>query len=592
MMVGMSTRRGLLPLLGTLARDRPARLVWATVVEVAAALTQGVGLLLLIPLLHLAGVGDTSAPGWAQGAFEAARVPLTLPSMLVLYVLLVGATAGLTAYSNVLLTRYRLTFVDDLRSRLYAAIAGARWRHLLSLRQSDLLSVLTVNVNLVSQGVLAVLTVASTIVVGLVQVAVAVRISPIVTALATATGIVLVVLVSPLVGRSRRLGRELVANNRDVLGSVTGFLDGLQLAKAHGLEAGHVTTFDHAIRRSRQSQVEFSRTSEMARAAQLVVTALVLAVLVYVAIQRLHLPLAGLLVVAFIFSRLVPQVTSAQQKVQQAAQSLPAFDELMDVIRSCEQATEPVEVAQRLLSIGTGVTLQDVSFAYPAAQDVLHGVSLDVIAHRTTALVGPSGAGKSTVATLVVGLLQPTRGRVLVDGRELADLRGWRASVGVVPQEPFLFHDTIRANLLWARSDATDADMWDCLAEAAADGFVGAFPDGLDSIVGDRGHRLSGGERQRIALARALLRQPDLLVLDEATSSLDTENERAIHGAFETLHGRLTMLVIAHRLSTVRRADHIVVLDGGRVVETGTWEELSERPSTRLFALIRAGAIA
>jgi ATP-binding cassette subfamily C protein len=224
---------------------------------------------------------------------------------------------------------------------------------------------------------------------------------------------------------------------------------------------------------------------------------------------------------------------------------------------------------------------------------VLHDVSFDIPTRWTTALVGPSGAGKTTLADLVMGLIAPASGTITIDGRPLVgeDRTRWRESVAIAPQDPFLFHDTIRANLLWARPEATERDLWSALGLAAAAAFVEALPAGLDTIVGDRGARVSGGERQRIALARALLREPELLVLDEATSSLDTEHELAIRQALHSLHGNVTVLVIAHRLSTVSHADTIVVLDRGQVVETGTWLELADREHGRLNALIAAGAI-
>ncbi len=426
-----------------------------------------------------------------------------------------------------------------------------------------------------------------------VQLAVALRISPLVTALAAGTGGALIAITWPLVARSRRLGREQVDNNRGVLASVTGFLDGLKLAKAHALEAGHVGTFGEAIRRSRRSEIDFTTAQSIATAVQVVVTSIVLAILVSVAVQHFHLALASLLVVAFIFSRLVPQIISAQQNVHQVAQSLPAFNDLLAVIDGCEAASEPVtDFGGRRLAIGTGVRLEGVAFSY-GDTPVLQDVSFAIAAQQTTALVGPSGAGKTTLADIAVGLLAPTAGRLLVDGRPLADsdLRAWRASIALVPQEPFLFHGTVRENLAWARPDATETDMWEVLATAAAEDFVRRLPQGLDTVVGDRGARLSGGERQRIALARALLRRPDLLVLDEATSSLDTENERAIRTALTGLHGRTTLLLIAHRLSTVSNADTIVVLDAGRIVESGTWTDLAGRGEGRLRALIDAGAV-
>jgi ATP-binding cassette, subfamily C, bacterial len=157
-----------------------------------------------------------------------------------------------------------------------------------------------------------------------------------------------------------------------------------------------------------------------------------------------------------------------------------------------------------------------------------------------------------------------------------------------VPQDPLLFHDTIRANLLWAKPEAPERRLWEVLRQAAVDQFVAGLPDGIDTLVGDRGLRLSGGERQRLALARALLREPELLILDEATSALDTETERSVRTALADLRGRVTMLVIAHRLTAAREADQIIVLDAGEIAERGTWEQLSQLPMSRLSSLIQA----
>ena len=578
-------------------------LAWVTLVQLASTASQGLGLLLLVPLLEVAGVGGGRATGgladvgrWLLGTVG---VSPTLRSLLVAYVVIVALASSLNAYASIGLVRYRLDFVDGLRQRLYEAVAVADWKHLAALRRSEILSTITVNVGWVAMGVLALLQLGVATILVAVQLAVAVRISPWVTALAAGTGAALIVSMAPLISRSRRLGRELVDDNHGVLAAVTGFLEGLKLAKAHGLEATHVTTFSRAIRRSRASQVAFATAQSAATAVQLVVTAAVLALVVDIAVERLHLKLASLLVIAFIFSRVVPQITTAQRNIHQVAQSLPAFGDLLDVIESCEAAAEPAPVGADgagRRGLTRGIRLEGVSFSYGAAAGepaVLHDVTLEVPAHRTTALVGASGAGKTTLADIVVGLVTPTAGRVLVDDQPLTagDRAAWRAGLGLVPQDPFLFHDTLRANLLWARPDATDEELWEALATAAATDFVGGLAEGLDTVVGDRGTRLSGGERQRVALARALLRRPDLLVLDEATSSLDTANERAIREALARLHGRTTMLVIAHRLSTVSHADTIVVLDHGRVVESGTWADLAARADGRLSALIDAGAV-
>jgi ATP-binding cassette subfamily C protein len=201
---------------------------------------------------------------------------------------------------------------------------------------------------------------------------------------------------------------------------------------------------------------------------------------------------------------------------------------------------------------------------------VLRGVDLFLEAGKMTAIVGPSGAGKSTLADLANGLLLPTRGRLLVDGIPLgpAVMRQWRRQVGYVGQDTVLFHQSVRANLLWASPHATEEQMREALLLASAE-FVYDLPGGLESVVGDRGILLSSGQRQRIALARALLRRPTLLLLDEATNALDVENEArvldALREAMRKREGRLTILMIAHRASAVRKADRVFELEGGRV---------------------------
>jgi ATP-binding cassette subfamily B protein len=245
-----------------------------------------------------------------------------------------------------------------------------------------------------------------------------------------------------------------------------------------------------------------------------------------------------------------------------------------------------------------GVALDGVSFRYPSADEVslaslesvasgdrrgsglvLHDIDLDVPAGSLVALVGPSGAGKTTLTALVARLYDPSAGSVRIGGLDLRDvtMESLRQRVGVVTQEAHLFHDTIRANLLYARPDATEAQVAAALRAAQISDLVEELPEGLDTVVGDRGHRLSGGEKQRFAIARLLLKAPDVVVLDEATAHLDSESEVAVQRALDAaLEGR-TSIVIAHRLSTIRQADLIVVLDHGRVVETGRHAELLAR---------------
>ena len=223
------------------------------------------------------------------------------------------------------------------------------------------------------------------------------------------------------------------------------------------------------------------------------------------------------------------------------------------------------------------VRLTDVTFAYPGSETAaVVGLTLDIPAGNTLALVGETGSGKSTIAALISRLYDPTGGSVGIDGVDLRDLALTEVTdlVGVVSQETYLMHTTVRENLRYAKPDASDAEIEDAARAAQIHELISSLPDGYDTMVGSRGHRFSGGEKQRIAIARTLLRNPRILVLDEATSALDTETERAVQQAFDDLAVGRTTIVIAHRLSTVRNADQIVVIDAGRVLESGTHESL------------------
>jgi subfamily B ATP-binding cassette protein MsbA len=259
----------------------------------------------------------------------------------------------------------------------------------------------------------------------------------------------------------------------------------------------------------------------------------------------------------------------------QLTEAVAGLDRTMEILSEKDEFADPDRV-NALNEIVGEVRFEDVRFAYEADKPVLHGISFESRPGTVTALVGSSGSGKSTIISLVCAFHKPDSGRVMVDSTDLATVRldSYRSQLGVVLQESFLFDGTIRENVMFSHPGATEEQFLEACRIARVDEFAERFPDAYDTIVGERGVKLSGGQRQRLSIARAILASPRILILDEATSSLDSESEAMIqHGLSYLMQGRTTF-VIAHRLSTIRRADQILVVEGGQIVERGTHASL------------------
>ena len=375
--------------------------------------------------------------------------------------------------------------------------------------------------------------------------------------------------------RIRRLGKEAVVANSDLSTRMWELLSGMNVIRAFGREEHERHRFERSSRRVRDTFFRIDMLSGLiAPLHEVLSVLLVLGILIESVLSgRSSLPL--LVAFAMVLLRLQPQL----RYIGGAWVSLASADSAVrDVMGLLDRADKTYIRSGRIAVAepARAVTFEDVSFGYPGGtRPALEHVSLTIPAGRTTALVGPSGAGKSTVVNLLCRFYDPDRGAVRVDGRDLRELElaRWRRAIGIVSQDVYMFGATVRENIAYGGHDgeavADAATVMEAARLADAHEFISALPDGYDTLIGDGGIALSGGQRQRLALARAIVRNPRILVLDEATNSLDSLSEHAIHEALDRFSDGRTVVVIAHRLSTIERAHNIVVLDEGRLAEQG-----------------------
>lgn len=399
--------------------------------------------------------------------------------------------------------------------------------------------------------------------------------------------------------RLQSLTREQMQLNADMSTQMTERFNvsGALLVKLFGRPADEDASFSQKSGRVRDIGVRIAMSNRYFFAALTLVAALATAMVYGIGGNLVisgAMTLGTLLALAGLLAQLYGPLTGLSNVRVDVMTALVSFERVFEVLDLPPLVTEKPDAV--LLPKGpTGVEFQHVDFSYPQASEVslaslesvartgsrrdgpvLTDVSFTVEPGKMLALVGPSGAGKTTITQLIARLYDTSAGEVKIGGLNVRDvtLESLHSTVGAVTQDAHLFHDTIRANLLYANPSATEVDVWSACDDANIGDLIRSLPDGLDTVVGDRGHRLSGGEKQRIAIARLLLKAPSVVVLDEATAHLDSESEVAVQRALATaLHGR-TSVVVAHRLSTIREADEILVINGGRIVQRGTHTEL------------------
>ncbi|PEO55873.1 ABC transporter ATP-binding protein [Bacillus wiedmannii] len=555
---------------------------------VLISLLEGIGIVLLIPMISMTGIinidEETTFIAPVSRFLQDFPKTTSLASILGIYILIVLGQNLLQRNITLRDARTQQAFVRELRIETYSMILKAKWSFFLEKRKTNLINILTTELARVSYGVNLILQLLAAILFTFIQVGIAFLLSPQITIFVLVFGLLFLVASRVFIKKARILGGKTSELAKNYLSGITDHFNGIKDIKSNTLESSRIDWLQSITEKMSNEQMEYMRIRSSSQLFYKVSMAILIACFLLLSVSMFQAQSTQLLLIILIFSRLWPRFMTIQSNLEQLAASIPAFKSLWELQEECKEAIEMQDIHQQKyikpICIEQGIECKDVHFRYNKQESLyaLQNINVQIPINSMTAIVGHSGAGKSTLIDVLMGLIQPEKGQVLIDGTPLTtdNLLSLRRAISYVPQDPFLFNASIRNNLLMIEPNASEEEIWDALSFAAAAEFVQTLPNGLDTLIGDRGVRLSGGERQRLVLARAILRKPSILVLDEATSALDTENEVKIQSAIERLKGTMTIVVIAHRLSTIRNADQVIVLGKGEIVQKGEFNQLAK----------------
>lgn len=524
-------------------------------IPIVNSMASAEGAAVVIPRFGRVGLGDT---------------PLWL--LLLVFVLLSAAAALVGRSATINAARLQPIVTDQLRQETFDAILAADWLFITSMRRSDIIDGVTTGATLCGNAFRQILTLATSLVLLLAMSVIAVIIAPALAFLALLGVSLLLGVRLVATRRGASVGNRVGQGNRQLQAVMQDSLDSMRLVRAHDAATVWRRRLSSGFEGARQAQMAQVSHQATITATSAISLSSAAALLVLTAVE-LGMPTSSIVLMLILMSRIAIHAQALGVGLTQLVGMLPAVGDLSTLQRAAHAAVEVPSghSSSRDADISAGidplVEFRLVSFTYPNSSNGVTDISFALPTGKMTVLTGHSGAGKSTCADLVLGLLQPDSGEVLVAGQPLlpVDLPWWRRHVAYVPQETVLLPDTLRENLTWSVArEISDDECWTALDRAAA-GFTRNLPDGLDTQLGDAGIRLSGGERQRVAIARALLRNPRMLVLDEATSNLDVASESIILDLMASLTPTITLLVVAHRQSTVDAADNVIRLAKGRI---------------------------
>jgi ATP-binding cassette subfamily C protein len=584
--------KGLLRLAGSLAAAYPKQTVIVLGSFLVAGFMEGIGAASMLPLLALLNPDSTGQMAEihsrAHMFFDALGIPLTIATILGFIVALISAKALVSYAAMIQVSRISARIGRDLRLRLIHALLNAKWQHFRNLAVGKSASVIGTEAKRAASVYLNFGKAAADALQVMVYILFALFISWQITLCALVSGGLIMLALKTLVTVSRRAGEQQTTILATLLARVTDALTGVKAIKAMERQK----FFEETLARDVEDLEESYRQEFISGQALLIGREPLLAIIVslgmYISVGTFHVPVAILLVLSFMFLRIVMKLTNVQAGYQRVVSQESGYWTLIEAIAQAENLRETLTPpGARVPKLKQAIRIEHVSFTHQqsapgleqfldekkelhedSGKPILNDISMTIPAGKLNVIIGPSGSGKTTLVDMLIGLYTPDSGRIYIDDlpMEQADLAMWRSNIGYLPQEGLLFHDTIIHNVTLGVGNITREDAIKALEQAGALPFIKELPEGVDTIVGERGSRFSGGQRQRIAIARALAGKPQVLLLDEPTSAMDAETEKTFMEQLHQMTSEMTVIAITHNPSVIAYADHVFRVEGGKLL--------------------------
>ena len=563
-------------------------IIWLGTLSVIGGLLEGIGINAIIPLFAF--IDKTSAGGTdiisrtLKQLFVFLGISFTVKTILIFILALFIIKAIVLFYTNDLTYKITTQYERDSRLELFKLMAETDWPHLAQQKIGHLDQLLTTYVTngagLLSVISFLMLSLVNLLVYGLIII----NISPTIAILVCVMGILLFFLFKPLFYKNNRISEKSASSYKKLSHYVNEHILGMKVIKSMSVEQEVVKNsmehFDYMRKLSMGVYSARNITNSLLQPMGIVLISGIFALFYKTEVFTF----GSFAVIVYAIQRLFSQIQAVQSQIHGLSSGFPYLAEMLhhkeDALKNKE-----VNAGTKDFYFKNSLDFKRVDFSYGGDSDVISGINFSLKKGEILGLIGPSGAGKTTIVDLLLRLYQPQKGIIELDGADISGIKmkEWRTNIGYVPQEAFLINDTVENNIKFYDSSITDEDMISAAKMANIYGFIEEQPQKFQTAVGERGTLLSGGQRQRIALARVLARKPKVLILDEATSSLDNESELFIQKAIESLRGKITMLIIAHRLSTVMIADNLIILEKGKIIESGSPQNLLQDENTYFY---------